>query len=49
MVLAPVLLKTTLQIPLEVDGKLGASVIVQLVFAPVMATVPVGLTPVLAT
>ena len=45
----PVVLKTTLQLPLEVDGKLGASVIVQLVSAPVMATVPVGVTPVLAT
>jgi hypothetical protein len=44
MVLAPVVLKTTLQLPLP-----PARVMVQLVSAPVMATVPVGVVPVLVT
>ena len=42
MVLAPVVRKTTLQLPLP-----PASVMVQLVSAPEIATVPVGVAPVL--
>jgi hypothetical protein len=49
MVLEPVVLKTTLQVPFALDGPLGESVNVQLVSAPVMATVPVGVAPVLLT